>query len=157
MQTPRALCCLVIAGLLLPAFASARTDDTRLGDIVYEARQTIAVVEWFYVRSRACPLPSRPAELALIRERLGDGFSAEPGDVFLEIRGIGMSDSWRYYASPSHPETCTLLRSVGRDATLIWRWHRGIGHWSFSPGDGRPERPIKPTPDRRHTHARLSD
>jgi hypothetical protein len=115
-----------------------------VSEVAYEARQVIAVVEWFYVRYRACPLPSRPAELAMFRDRLGDGFSAEPQGAFLEIRGISMAEPWRYYASPSHPETCTLLRRLGGNATLIWRWHRGIGHWALDPGDGRPERPLKP-------------
>ncbi|HEX3536146.1 MAG TPA: hypothetical protein VHU15_05215 [Stellaceae bacterium] len=125
---------------------AATSEDARLAEIAYEARQAIAVVEWFYVRSRACPLPSRPAEVATLRDRLGDGYSAEPQGAFLEIRGISMAESWRYYASPSHPETCTLLRKLGGGGTLIWRYQRGIERWALDPGDGRAERPIKPAP-----------
>jgi hypothetical protein len=137
----------VIAGPAGVANAADPTPaDPTPAETAYEARQVIAVVEWFYVRNRACPLPSRPAELAMFRDRLGDGYSAEPRGAFLEIRGISMAEPWRYYASPSHHQTCTLLRGLGGDATLIWRWRRGLGHWAFNQGDGRPERRIKSAP-----------
>jgi hypothetical protein len=128
-----------------PAHAASAADNP-ISEVAYEARQVIAIVEWFYVRHRACPLPSRPAELAMLQDRLGDGYSAEPQGAFLEIRGISMAEGWRYYASPSHPDKCTLLRKLGRGPTLIWRWQRGIGRWALDAGDGRPERPVKPVP-----------
>ena len=141
-----ALAALIVVAAAARSTDAAGTDDARLGGIAYEARQAIAVVEWFYVRHRACPLASRSGELAVLRDRLGDGYSAEPLGVFLEIRGISMANSWRYYVSPAHPEKCTLLRQLGDGATLIWRWQRGIGRWALDPGDGRPERPIKAAP-----------
>jgi hypothetical protein len=98
-----------------------------------------------------CPQPRLP--VAVAAGRSGDtarparrGYSAEPQGAFLEIRGISMAESWRYYASPSHPETCTLLRKLGGGGTLIWRYQRGIERWALDPGDGRAERPIKPAP-----------
>ena len=137
--------------LLLVAIAAgpvhaASAAEAQLAETAYEGRQAIAVIEWFYVRHRACPLPSRPTELAVLRDRLGDGYSTEPQGAFLEIQGISMAAGWRYYASPSHPDTCTLLRRLGGDATLIWRWRRGLGRWALDPGDGRSERPVKPAP-----------
>ena len=46
--------------------------DPRLIEVAREARQTIAVIDWFYVRHRACPQPSRPAELVALQDGLGD-------------------------------------------------------------------------------------
>src|SRR6185437_16661482 len=45
---------------LLAAGASASTADPRLAAVAAEARQVVAVIDWFYVRHRACPQPSRP-------------------------------------------------------------------------------------------------
>ena len=56
-----------------------------------------------------------------------------------------MSADWLYYTSPAHPEKCTLWRKLGWDPALIWRRHNG-GHWTFDPGDGTAERPIKLAP-----------
>lgn len=139
-----ALAALIVAAAVGGLLNAAGADDAQLAKTAYEARQAIAVIEWFYVRHRACPIALRPAEMALLRDRLGDGYSAEPQGAFVEIRGISMVESWRYYASPSHRETCTLLRSLGGDATLVWRFQRGLGRWTLDPGEGRPERPIKP-------------
>jgi hypothetical protein len=51
--------------------------DPRLSEVAREARQTIAVIDWFYVRHRACPQPSRPAELEALQDGLGDGFAVD--------------------------------------------------------------------------------
>jgi hypothetical protein len=62
--------------------------DPRLIEVAREARQTIAVIDWFYVRHRACPQPSRPAELVALQDGLGDGFSVDLEGQFVAIRGI---------------------------------------------------------------------
>ena len=120
--------------------------DPRLIEVAREARQTIAVIDWFYVRHRACPQPSRPAELAALQDGLGDGFSVDLEGQFVAIRGISMSSVWLYYTSPAHPEKCTLWRKLGWDPALIWRRHRNGGRWIFDPGDGSQEQPIEVNP-----------
>jgi len=98
-----------VAGVLLgaiaisPAFGAGGVDP-QLTAVASEARQTIEVINWFYVRHRACPQPSRPAELAVLERELGDGFSVELQGQFVAIRGISMSAVWLYYTSPAHPE-----------------------------------------------------
>jgi hypothetical protein len=139
-----ALVCLLLGAVTYPVLASGGA-DSRLREVAREARQAIAVIDWFYVRRRACPQPSRPAELAELESELGDGFSAAPQGWFLELRGISMTGSWLYYTSPRYPDRCTLWRKLDRDATLIWRRHNG-GRWTFDPGDGSAERPIKLAP-----------
>lgn len=131
---------------LLAAGASASTADPRLAAIAAEARQVVAVIDWFYVRHRACPQPSRPAQLDELRAELGDGYSAEPKGQFTEIRGISMAEGWLYYTAPDHPDRCTLWRKLGWDPALIWRRHAGGGAWSYDPGDGTAERPFRPAP-----------
>jgi hypothetical protein len=116
--------------------------DPRLIEVAQEARQTIAVIEWFYVRHRACPQPSRPAELLALQSELGDGFTLDRQGQFVAIRGISMSSVWLYYTSPAHPDKCTLWRKLGWDPALIWRRQRGGGRWSFDPGDGGAERAV---------------
>jgi len=141
---------LAVAGVLLggiaisPAFGAGGVDP-QLAAVASEARQTIEVINWFYVRHRACPQPSRPAELAILERELGDGFSVELQGQFVAIRGISMSAAWLYYTSPAHPEKCTLWRKLGWDPALIWRRHNG-GRWTFDPGDGTAERPLKLAP-----------
>jgi hypothetical protein len=146
-----------ILGLLFGAIAVGRAvaggdaalpvhSDPRLIEVAQEARQTIAVIDWFYVRHRACPQPSRPAELVALQDGLGDGFSVDLEGQFVAIRGISMSSVWLYYTSPAHPEKCTLWRKLGWDPALIWRRHRGGGRWVFDPGDGSQERPLKLNP-----------
>jgi hypothetical protein len=120
--------------------------DPRLIEVAREARQTIAVIDWFYVRHRACPQPSRPAELVALQDGLGDGFSVDLEGQFVAIRGISMSSVWLYYTSPAHPDKCTLWRKLGWDPALIWRRHRGGGRWVFDPGDGSQERPLELNP-----------
>jgi hypothetical protein len=110
--------------------------------VAEEARQTIAVIDWFYVQHRACPLPSRPDELAELQSGLGDGFSVEKQGQFTLIRGISMLSPWLYYVSPAHPDRCTLWRKLGWDPALIWRRHGGGGRWVYDPGDGSAERTL---------------
>jgi hypothetical protein len=60
-----------IAGLLLGALATSSTlaagrGDAELATVASEARQVIAVINWFYLRHRTCPQPSRPGELATL-------------------------------------------------------------------------------------------
>jgi hypothetical protein len=87
--------------------SAASAADPQLIAVAGEARQVIAVIDWFYVQHRACPQPSRPAELAELRSELGDGYSAEPQGQFVAIRGISMVMAWLYYTSPEHPDRCT--------------------------------------------------
>lgn len=138
------------AGALLssPDAASAdrATDDARLAEVAREARQVIAVIDWFYVQHRACPQPSRPDEIAALQADLGDGYSATPQGQFLEIRGIAMPSGWLYYASVGHPDKCTLWRKLGWNPALIWRREGGSARWAYDPGDGRPERPVRVAP-----------
>jgi hypothetical protein len=142
----RAIACLLLAAAVTFPAPAAGGADPRLAEVAKEARQTIAVINWFYVRHRACPQPSRPAEIAILERELGDGYSAETRGRFLEIHGISMRSGWLYYASPQYPDRCMLLRKIGADPTLIWRRHNG-GRWTqFDPGDGRGERPINLTP-----------
>jgi hypothetical protein len=137
--------------LLLDAAGSGRSSaasaaDPQLAAIAREARQAVAVIDWFYAQHRACPQPSRPVELAAMRSELGDGYSVEPRGQFVEIRGISMASGWLYYTSPEHPDRCTLWRKLGWDPALIWRRHRDGARWVYDPGDGSDERPIKPAP-----------
>jgi hypothetical protein len=125
----------------------ASSGDAQLREVAQEARQVIAVVNWFYLRHRACPQPSRPAELAVLEGELGDGFSATARSWFVEIRGISMSGSWLYHTSSGYPDRCTLWRKLGEDVTLIWRRHDG-GRWTYETGDGGSERPLKFAPVR---------
>jgi len=138
------LACLLPGLSASPALAAGSVDPS-LAAVASEARQTIEVINWFYVRHRACPHPSRPAELAELEGQLGDGFSAVVRDWFVEIRGISMSGSWLYYTSPRYPDRCTLWRRLDKDVTLIWRRHNG-GRWAIDRGDGSAERPIKFAP-----------
>jgi len=140
-----------VIGLLLGAAAispvcAASRDDPQLSAVAREARQVIAVIDWFYVQHRACPQPSRPDELAELQSGLGDGYSAEPQGQFVAIRGISMAAGWLYYTSPQHPDRCTLWRKLGWDPALIWRRHSGGGKWVFDPGDGSAEQPVKLAP-----------
>src|SRR5207302_702373 len=93
--------------------------DPYLAAVAQEARQTIAVIDWFYVQHRACPQPSRPAELAALQRGLGDGFSVEKQGQFTAIRGISMTAPWLYYTPLSHPDRCTLWRKLGWDPALL--------------------------------------
>jgi hypothetical protein len=127
---------------LNPAFAGGAD----LAGIAREARQVIAVIDWFYARHGACPQPLQPGELAALRSELGDGYSVEPQGQFVEIRGISMAASWLYYTSSGHPDRCTLWRKLGWDPALIWRRHRDGSSWVFDPGDGGGERLIRFTP-----------
>src|SRR5204863_5267188 len=98
-----------------------------------------------------CAAPRLPAAVARgrvvaeLEGQVGDGFSVELQGRFAAIRGISMSADWLYYTSSAHPEKCTLWRKLGWDPALIWRRHNG-GHWTFDPGDGTAERPIKLAP-----------
>ena len=104
------------------------------------------MIDWFYVQHRACPQPSRPAELAELQSELGDGYSVEPVGQFVAIRGISMLSGWLYYTSPQHPARCTLWRKLGWDPALIWRRHGGTAEWVLDPGDGSPEQPLRLKP-----------
>src|SRR4051794_7742159 len=147
MRLRAILSLLLAAAVAGPAFGardaafSAKVDPALL-QFVEEARQTIAVIDWFYVRHRACPQPSRPAELLVLQSELGDGFTLDRQGQFVAIRGISMSSVWLYYTSPAHPDKCTLWRKLGWDPALIWRRQRGGGRWSFDPGDGGAERAV---------------
>jgi hypothetical protein len=141
----RGLVCLLLGAAVTCPASAAGGADSQLTAATREARQVIAVIDWFYVRHRACPQPSHPAELAELESELGDGFSAAAQGHFVELRGISMSGSWLYYTSPRYPDRCTLWRKLDRDVTLIWRRHNG-GRWTFDPGDGSAERPIKLAP-----------
>jgi hypothetical protein len=131
---------------LLLLLTAASPAEPQLAAIAQEARGVIAVVDWFYVRHRACPQPSRPDEFAEMRSDLGDGSWIEPRGQFTEISSISMAEHWLYYASPDHPDKCTLWRKLGWDRALIWRRHRSGGSWAYDPGDGTPERPLKLVP-----------
>jgi hypothetical protein len=120
--------------------------DPQLTRVAQEARQTIAVIDWFYLRHGACPQPSRMPELLALQSGLGDGFTLDLQGQFAAIRGISMTDVWFYYASPAHPDKCTLWRKLGWDPALIWRRNRGGGRWVFDPGDGSAERPFRLNP-----------
>ena len=146
-----------IAGLLLGAAAispaSAASSETappgvdpHVAAVAYEARRAVAIINDFYADHHACPQPSRPDELKKLQSELGDGFSADPQGQFVAISGISMPPGWLYYASPNHPDRCTLWRELDRDAALIWRRHRYGANWSFNPGDGKPERAIRLSP-----------
>jgi hypothetical protein len=150
-------CLPAISGLLFSAIAAGQAvaggdaalparSDPRLVEVAQEARQTIAVIDWFYLQHRACPQPSRPAELEALQDGLGDGFSVDLEGQFVAIRGISMKSVWLYYTSPAHPDKCTLWRKLGRDPALIWRRHRDGGRWIFDPGDGSQEQPIEVNP-----------
>jgi hypothetical protein len=78
-----------------------------------------------------------------LKRDLGDGFSVDAAGRLAAIRGISMSSVWYYYASPVHPENCTLWRNLGADRALVWRRHRGGDGWTFVTGDGGGERRIK--------------
>ena len=134
----------VMLGALATEPVSAESIDPRLTVIAGEARGVIAVIDWFYVRHRACPQPSRPVELADLQREVGDGTSIERRGQFVAIGGIAMAAEWLYYTSPDHPDHCTLWRKLGWDPALIWRRHGGTANWSFDPGDGTPERPFQP-------------
>ena len=141
----------VILGLLLGAAAAGSASaadgvDPQWAVAAREARQVIAVIDWFYVQHRACPQPSQPGELAQLQGDLGDGYSAEPQGRFVAIRGISMAADWLYFTSPRHPDRCTLWRKLGWDPALIWRRDGNITSWVFDPGDGGDERPVKLTP-----------
>jgi len=147
MRLRAILSLLLAAAVAGPAFGardaafSAKVDPALL-QFVEEARQTIAVIDWFYVRHRACPQPSRPAELLALQSELGDGFTLDFDGRFVAIHGISMSGVWLYYASPAHPERCTVLRKLDGDPALLWRRHRAGGRWVYDPGDGGAERAI---------------
>jgi hypothetical protein len=49
-----------------------------------------------------------------LKRDLGDGFSVDAAGRLAAIRGISMSSVWHYYASPVHPENCTLWGQLGR-------------------------------------------
>jgi hypothetical protein len=142
---PAIICLFLGTFLIAPSAWAAGSVDPQLAAVASEARQTIEVINWFYVRHRACPQPSRPVELAVLERELGDGFSVELQGQFAAIRGISMSAAWLYYTSPAHPEKCMLWRKLGWDPALIWRRHNG-GRWTFDPGDGTAERPLKFAP-----------
>jgi hypothetical protein len=136
------------AGLLLGAAmamsaSAASGADPQLVAVALEAREAIAVIDWFYVQHNSCPQPSRPAELAEMQSELGDGFSVEPRGQFTEIRGISMMAGWLYYTSPEHSDRCTLWRKLGWDPALIWRRQHSGGRWAYDPGDGSAERPLR--------------
>jgi hypothetical protein len=141
----RGLVCLLLGAAVSSSAWAAGGADPQLSAAAREARQVIAVIDWFYVRHRACPQPSHPAELAELESELGDGFSAAAQGHFVELRGISMSGSWLYYTSTRYPDRCTLWRRLDRDVTLIWRRHNG-GRWTFVAGDGSAEKPIKVAP-----------
>src|SRR5262245_13514393 len=125
--------------------ASARADAVRTAGtkqliaVAEEARQVIAVLDWFYVRRRACPQPSHPAEMAELQGQLGDGYSVEPRGQFVAISGISTMADWLYYTSPARPDHCTLWRKLGWDPALIWRRAGNTTGWVFDPGDGGGE------------------
>lgn len=124
-----------------------RLAERNLAEIAREVRQVIAVIDGFYAKRRACPQPSRPDELAELQGDLGDGYSVERQGRFTAIRGISTRAAWLYYASTAHPDKCTLWRRIGKNPephpALIWRRDGGFKRWSYDPGDGRPERPLK--------------
>jgi len=145
LRIGRAIVCLALAAAVTASASAAGSAESQLTAAAREARQVIAVIDWFYVRHRACPQPSHPAELAELEGRLGDGYSAALQGRFVEFRGISMTGSWLYYTSLRYPDRCTLWRKLDQDATLIWRRHNG-GRWTFVPGDGSAERPVKLAP-----------
>lgn len=137
---------ILLSLVLLGAAIEPLHADPGVPDIAQEARQTIAVIDWFYVRHRACPQPTAPAELVELQDGLGDGFSVDLEGRFAAIRGISMSGVWLYYASPAHPEKCTLWRKLTGGAAVIWRRNRSGGQWSFLRGGGGREQRLGHTP-----------
>src|SRR5919108_3333569 len=107
-----AIVCLLL-GAAATSSALAANGELQLAAAAHEARQVIDVIGWFYLRHRACPLPSRPDEVAMLERELGDGYSAEPKGRFVEIHGISMRTAWHYYASPQYPDRCMLWRKIG--------------------------------------------
>jgi hypothetical protein len=143
----RAIAGLLLGAVLAKAASAASGIDPQIVEVAHEARRVVAIIDDFYRTNRACPRPSLAAELEQLQSDLGDGFSADRQGFFVEIRGISMiSGPWRYYASPRHPDRCTLWHSLGQDAVLVWRRHRYGANWMFNGGDGKPERPIQPAP-----------
>ena len=140
-----ALLCLWLASAAVGPAAVANADAEPVA-VAHEARQVIAVIDAFYAGHHACPQPSRPGELSELQAALGDGYSVEPQGQFVAIRGISMAESWLYYTSPAHADTCTLWRKLGWDPALIWRRHRYGEKWTLDPGDGRPEKPLTVVP-----------
>lgn len=138
----RGIALLLSAVMAGQAFAA----DPQLTRVAQEARQTIAVIDWFYLRHGACPQPSRTAELLALQSGLGDGFTLDRQSRFVAIRGISMSGVWLYYASPAHPEKCSVLRKLDGEAALIWHRQTGGGRWGFDRGDGSGERPFRLDP-----------
>jgi hypothetical protein len=139
----------LVAGLLLgvaawqQAFAAGAVDP-QVTAVAREARRAVSIIDSFYADHRACPQPSRPAELKELQAALGDGFSAEAEGQFVTITGISMtSGNWRYYSSARYPDRCSLWRPLTGGSQLIWRRNRSAGAWAFSPGDGTPEKPFK--------------
>jgi hypothetical protein len=78
---------LLLGAAAISSAVAAGGADSQLTAAAREARQVIAVIDWFYVRHRACPQPSHPAELAELEGRLGDGYSAGPQGRFVEFAG----------------------------------------------------------------------
>jgi hypothetical protein len=134
----------LLLGIALSSTAfAAGGGEPQLATVAYEARRAVAIINDFYAEHHACPQPTRPEELKQLQSDLGDGFSAERQGQFVELRGISMvSGPWLYYASPRHPDRCTLWRKLGWDPALIWRRHRYGANWAYDPGDGTPERPL---------------
>jgi hypothetical protein len=120
----RAIVRLLLGAAAISSAVAAGGADSQLAAATREARQVIAVIDWFYVRHRACPQPSHPAELAELEGRLGDGFSAAPQGRFVEFRGISMTGSWLYYTSALHiravsgPVHAMAPARPGRDRNL---------------------------------------
>jgi hypothetical protein len=141
-----AIFCLLLGAAVSDPASAAGGVDPHLLAVAREARQVIAVIDWFYVQHGACPQPSRPTGLTELQGDLGDGYSAEPQGQFVAIRGISMVSGWLYYTSPQHQDRCTLWRKLGWDKALIWRRHRGGGRWVFDPGDGTAEIPFRLAP-----------
>ena len=142
----RRLVAVALFGALSATPAGAQAVDPHLAQIAAEVRGVIAVINWFYVRHRACPQPSRPDELAELQREVGDGTEVELRGQFVAIRGISMKAEWLYYSSPRYPDRCTLWRKLGWDPALIWHRHGGSATWAYDPGDGTSERPLSLAP-----------
>jgi hypothetical protein len=93
----------LLALLALAVSGRGAWSDADPARVALEAREAIAVIDWFYVQHRACPQPSRPGELDDLIGGLGDGFSVEKRGQFVEIRGIS-GGKWTYDPGDGTPE-----------------------------------------------------
>jgi hypothetical protein len=103
--------------------------------------------DWFLTRKARSAVPYMTAI-----ERYRADHGAVPGKAkdlatYLSpgmITAGGTLGGWNY--STDNAGGYTLSLRLGWDPSLEYHWNSGIGTWSFSPGDGTPEKIIKLNP-----------